>query len=323
MELYPVHFFGLYKRPTVFYRWVVYALGMLIDKAIEEYINWKGIYSPSGAMRYKPRLKHFSSTIAKNELHEITTEDVIRFHKTMELKNYSRATIAYSLTIIKNFFLFWKERGEQVPNPKEIKSISFVTRMKPVVSSEDFDKLSGALNEYKLDDLMIKLVLHLLWDTGMRVSELTDLNLSDLQEPSAEGIRTAQIVSKKSSRYNLVAWSSRTDRLLNLYLGVRLDHHINQDALFINTKRKRAMRITRRTVQRWVKIAAQKAGISKAITPHSFRHGKAHYMLNNGANIRDVQAVLRHVNPVTTFHYLSLNQKQFIDVAGKHLKQAA
>jgi site-specific recombinase XerD len=45
-------------------------------------------------------------------------------------------------------------------------------------------------------------------------------------------------------------------------------------------------------------------------------------MLNNGANIRDVQAVLRHINPVTTFHYLSLNEKQFLEMAGKHLRLA-
>ena len=297
---------------------------MLIDNAIEKFIEWKGVYSPTGALRYKPRLTKFRNMISTKEyLHDITTEDVIRFHKLMDTDKYSKATISYSLVIIKCFFNFWKERGEQVPNPKEIKTIPFVTRLKPVVSKLDFEKLSSCLDEYNFTELKIKLVIHLLWDTGIRVSELIDLNISDFHEPNSEGIRTAQIISKKSSRYNLIAWSKETDNLLNMYLGVRLNQNIYHDALFINLNRKKVKKLDPKTIQRWVKIVTYKAGITKSFTPHSFRHGKAHHMHNNGANIRDVQAILRHINPITTFHYLSLNQKQFLDVAEQHLKVVA
>ena len=296
-------------------------LGMLVYKAIEIYINWKAVYSPSAVKRYKPRLLKFIAAFPEVKvLEDLTSDDITRFHKGMELKNYSRATIAYSLTVMKNFLVFWKNRGVSVPDPKEIKSITFTSRIKPIVSPEDFEKLSTSLSEFNFMELKIKLALHLLWDTGMRVSELIDLNLSDISDPNEMGIRTAQIVSKKSAKYNLVAWSKETDRLLCLYLGVRLDRTTHSNALFTNTKAKHIKRLDVRTIQRWVKIASSKAGISKALSPHSFRHGKAHHMLNNGANIRDVQAVLRHINPITTFHYLSLNQKHFLEVASKHLK---
>jgi site-specific recombinase XerD len=298
-----------------------FMLGMLIDNAIELYIRWKSVYSPSASKRYKTRLdKLFSSLPSVCELGELSGDDIVRFHKNMEAEHYSRATVAYSLIITKNFLQFWKDKGEKVPDPKEIKAIKFTNRIKPVVSELDFQKLSSAFDASYFMQLKMKLSIHMLWDTGMRVSELIDLNVSDINDENEKGIRTAQILSKKSSRYNLVAWSRETNILLSKYLRMRAEENIDSEALFVNTFTKRTRRLDVRTIQRWVKHGTKMAGLAKAISPHSFRHGKAHHMLNNGANIRDVQAVLRHVNPVTTFHYLSLNEKQFIEVAGKHLR---
>lgn len=296
-------------------------LHMQINNAIENYLQWKSVYSPSAAKTYAIRLKYFVHTLAENiTIDQITLASIISFHKKMETENYSRVTISYSLVVLKNFFSFWKDRGYTVVNPKDIKPVKYLHRIKPVATKDDFDKLSASLDEYNYTELQIKLAIHLLWDTGMRLSELTDLNISDINDPNEDGIRTAQIMSKKSYKHNLVAWSKETDKLLCMYLGVRLSNNQHAEALFINNHAKKKKRLNARSVQRWIKIACYKAGITKLLTPHSFRHGKAHQMLNNGANIRDVQAVLRHVNPVTTFHYLSMNEKQFLEVAGKHLK---
>ena len=299
---------------------------MLFVNSIDTFINWKGIYSPSAARSYAVRLKQFLVSLPANiGLSEVTGDDVVRFHKRMEDENYSRATIAFSLSVVKNFFFFWKNRGEQVVNPGEIKSITYTNRLKPVVTQEDFRKMSSAFSGVEFETLQTKLAIHLLWDTGMRISELIDLKLSDLRDPNADGVRTAHLISKKSSKYNLVAWSKETDVLLSNYLQYRLDHSVDSDSLFVNMRQttRHHMKITSRTIQRWVRSASNKVGIAKRISPHSFRHGKAHHMLDSGANIRDVQAVLRHVNPVTTFHYLSLNDRQFIEVAGKYLAKPA
>lgn len=297
---------------------------MQFEKAIETYLEWKSVYSPSAAKTYGIRLRYFARVQPKEtSISSITSNTITSFHKKMETDSYSRATISYSLIVLKNFFSFWKDRGFKVPNPKEIKSISFVNRIKPVATEDDFEQLSKSLDEYTFMELQIKLAIHLLWDTGMRVSELIDLDISDINDPYEDGIRTAQLISKKSYKHNLVAWSKETDKLLCMYLGIRLSNNYRSDALFINTHTSRTKRLHVRTAQRWIKIACHKAGITKQLTPHSFRHGKAHHMLNNGANIRDVQAVLRHINPVTTFHYLSMNEKQFLEVAGKHLKFVA
>lgn len=300
-------------------------LGMLFNNAIDTYIKWKEVYAPTAAKRYRTRLNKLLNSIGNDlSLEGLTNDDITRFHKKMEADGYSRATTAFSLTVVKNFLVFWKNRGNTVPDPKEIRGITFTSRIKPIVTPEDFDRMSKILDDYRFNDLRMKLAIHLLWDTGMRISELVGLNISDIKDPNESGIRTAQILSRKSAKYNLVAWSKETDRLLCLYLGVRLSNDVHSDALFVNTRREEiCTRLVVKSLQRWVKIVAIRAAVTKTITPHSFRHGKAHNMLNNGANIRDVQAVLRHVNPITTFHYLSLNEKQFLEVAQKHLKVVA
>ena len=131
----------------------------------------------------------------------------------------------------------------------------------------------------------------------MRVSELCDLKLADLGGQKENGLRSAMIRTRKTMRYNLAVWGQETNRLLNIYLGLRLDMEVAHDYLFCS-RRGGSNPITRRTIERWVKDTADQAMIDKPISPHSFRHGKAHHMLDQGANQRDIVAVLRHANPV-------------------------
>jgi integrase/recombinase XerD len=187
------------------------------------------------------------------------------------------------------------------------------------MTSNLLKKMDGVLNEQFYDDLIKKLIVHILYDTGMRVSELCDLDISNLEETDTPGLRCATIRRRKSLRYNTVVWGKETNRLMNLYLGLRLCLDVNQtDALFV-IKKSKGNRITARTVQRWIKEICLEAGIPEDITPHSFRHGKAHQVLNQSGNVRDVQAILGHVNPASSFSYLSLNRQSQIAVSGKYL----
>lgn len=217
--------------------------------------------------------------------------------------------------------MFWRGRGESVINPKEILPIRHVTRLKKVVSYSEYQAMSEMLEESFYDELVKKLVINLLWDTGMRISELCDMNISDINdEHPKHGIRSATVRTRKTMRYNLVAWSKETNELLNKYLGIRLCmDDVETDALFISGRRKSAKRLCIRTLQRWVEEIADLAGVAGEITPHSFRHGKAHHILNSKGTIIDIQAILRHVKPESTYHYIQLNPEQYLERAAKYL----
>lgn len=291
---------------------------MTINKAIQIYLNWKKSHTNVAYSRYKVRLEHFISFIMpKSCLQDISGDDIVAYHKSME-SYYSPATIAYSARILRNFFYFWHGRRETNFNPKEIIPIRFINADKDIVTREDFEDMNDLLDENYLSDLQKKLVLNLLWDTGMRVSELIDLKLSSISSQSIDGLRTAKVRSRKSMRYNLVVWGLDTNELLNRYLGIRLCMETSAEELFVNKKTGKAFHV--RSLQRWIKELAEMASIEKNITPHSFRHGKANYILDQGGSVRDVSAILRHVKPESSFHYMQLSRERYKMVASRYLK---
>ncbi len=118
-------------------------------------------------------------------------------------------------------------------------------------------------------------------------------------------------------RYNLVIWGTDTNDLLNRYLGIRLCMDSDSQKLLINPKTQKPF--TPRSIQRWINEISDMAMLDKNITPHSFRHGKANYILDQGGSVRDVSAILRHVKPESSFQYMQLSEKRYQDVARKYL----
>lgn len=288
---------------------------MNIEKAIQIYLDWKASHTTVAYERYQIRLAQFKQFIGEHTLlRYVKGDDIVAYHKQME-QTYSSATVAYSARILRNFFYFWHGRREVDFNPKEIIPIRFINPNKDMVTREDFEEMTDLLNEDYYDDLKKKLVLHLLWDTGMRISELCDIELGHISEENKDGLRTAKVRSRKSMRYNLVVWGKQTNALLIKFLGIRACQDVPTDKLLINIKTGKPY--TPRSIQRWIKELSEMAMLEKEITPHSFRHGKANYILDQGGSVRDVSAILRHVKPESSFHYMQLSTKRYLDVASK------
>lgn len=296
-----------------------------LQESINIYLDWKKTHTSDAHKAYRIRLEQFAGFIGdqKPNLIDITGDDITLFHNQM-LENFSPATVAYSARILRNYFLFWQGRGKTKLNPKEIIPIRFINADKDVVEEEDFQEMTDLLDENYIDDLQKKLILHLLWDTGMRISELLDLKLSDIREKGENGQRAAKVKTRKTMRYNLVVWGAETDELLLSYLSWRIQTNAICDKLIISTHKRNQTEkgITPRSVQRWVKQLASDAMLDKNLTPHSFRHGKAHYMLDKGASAVDVQAVLRHRNLNSSLNYMQLNQNQYLKTTAKFLDQS-
>lgn len=292
-------------------------LYMNIEKAIQIYLDWKQTHTSAAFTCYKIRLEQFEAFVApKTQLAEINGDDIVAFHRNLE-EHYSLNTIAYSARVLKNFFWFWHGRGETTFNPKEIIPRRFTSADKDIVSADDLSDMSDLLKIDNFQDLQKKLIIHLLWDTGMRLSELLDIKISDINEQGIDGLRTAKVRTRKSMRYNLVIWGADTNDLMNRYLAMRLCKDTVNTHLLVNPKTGKTY--TPRSIQRWITELTDLAMLDKKITPHSFRHGKANYILDQGGSVRDVSALLRHVKPESSFQYMQLSKKRYEDVARRYL----
>lgn len=300
---------------------------MYLKNSIEKYLEWKSTYTNVAGTRYQSHLQSFENFIGSDtEFESIDGDQLMKFFQFMRTRitqynmPYKEATIAYAMIILKNFFSFWRGRGIGNINPKEIMPIRYTKTLKQVVTKEDVEDMFDVLDEQRIGSLQQKLIISMLWDTGMRISELLDMNIRDINT-SKNGLHFAYVRTRKSMQYNMVAWGSKTNNLLNKYLSVRLCmDDIQSDALFVSVyKRIKSEKLTSRSVQRNIQKVAKEAMIDRVITPHSFRHGKAHHMYDQNANAIDLQAVLRHTSATTVQHYLVMNEQKYLAMAEKYL----
>lgn len=287
-----------------------------MEKEIKEYLAWKATYTARAYINYRPWIIRFGEHFDNRKLSEIKIEDIAIFRKYLD-DHYQPYTIQFAMIVVQNFFKFCRMQGKECINPQLIKAPKTLQKSYRAVRREDYKKILETLHcdtvARARDDVMIRL----LWDTGMRVSELVGLNVSDISSNE----RYTVISTKKTTRRRQIFWSGETHFRLRKYIELR-NEKTNIPALFIGVAIKKYTRITTRSVQRIVKKISKRAGVQTTVTPHSFRHGKAHHILERGGNPKHVQAILGHSekNPGASFVYLQLQDKELERYAQKFLK---
>jgi len=181
-----------------------------------------------------------------------------------------------------------------------------------LITEDELRRLLLAPEGDKLKSLRDRAILHLLFSTGLRVSELCSLT-RDLNFSKGEFS-----IRGKGNKVRVVFVSDQTVKIVNDYLKNRKDM---DEAMFVkidDEKRKNKKEsLSRRSIERIVKYYAIKAGISKRVTPHIIRHCFATDLLSNGADIRSVQIMLGHANIATTQIYTHVTDKQLREVHKK------
>ena len=286
---------------------------MEIKQAISNYLEWKAVRSPKAAVTYKLHLTRFAEYKSKNT-NELTDRDVVEFNQFLATK-YNTPTVAYSCRVLKNFFRYLNAIHESTVSAFFIQAPKYMKKIRIGVSDEEFTAMCATLNPYEMGDLQKLTILHMLHDTGMRVGELCDLNVDQISSTE----HFASIETKKNKQLRWVMWQKDFHQSTLLrWLGSRicLNKH---PSLFISIDLHGRGRITPRTVQRWVKEIAKKAGITKRIHPHMFRHAKAHKMKASGADLKDIQMMLGHVSPFSALMYLNFDKNEMLANAEKYL----
>jgi site-specific recombinase XerD len=280
---------------------------------IKEYLSWKETHAERASVTYKKPLMQFVEISGELQLEEYVIKDVVAYSKWMKAF-YAPATIRYALIVLKDFFGFYKEQGYECLSPKLIK----LPKKKPAnshraVKEAEVKQMIAVVEGDSFISLRNKLILIMLWNTGVRVTELCRLNIADIDIAREETL----IGTEKRDILRIIMWEPSTHALLVKYIDAHKKHFGNKlvTPLFLDTRaRKIITPITSRTIERIVKYYADKAGITRKTSPHSFRHGWAQLRRDRGLPLSFVQKGLGHAHPVSTMIYQQYSDPEFVSV---------
>ena len=224
-----------------------------------------------------------------------------------------RKTQNYYLIALRAFLKYLRKLGTESLSPEKIELAKVGARDLDLITTDELNRLLAGPKGETLTALRDRAILELFFSTGLRVSELCRLN-NDLDLS-----RDEFSVRGKGDKVRVVFLSPSAKSAVAAYLKKRADM---SDSLFVSHSKvkintKDLSRLTPRTIERLVKQYAIKAGITRKVTPHVIRHSFATDLLENGADLRSVQALLGHANIATTQVYTHVTDKHLHDVHTK------
>ena len=239
----------------------------------------------------------------QQKLRAVDTERVKSFLAFLGTLNYSKSTVARKLATLRSFYKFCLRRGYVKAHPlASIRTPKQEKRLPKYLEIEQINKLLATPDDNTLLGARDRAMLEVLFSTGVRVSELVDLNFADVDFTGG----TVRVRGKgKKQRTTPVGPTAITaiQKYLELRRADARSARFDQEALFVN---KHGQRLSTRSVRRKLDKYLAVCGLDPSISPHTLRHSFATHMLNNGADLRSVQELLGHQSLSTTQVYTHL-----------------
>ena len=261
-------------------------LSTAVRRYEEEYLSIKGV-DKQQLFHYRALGRFWCEVIGDMELEDITIRDVGEFKHKFQTYGRHRCnnTLNNYICELRMVLKYWKLRGLDVLDY----SLIPVPRRDPVIpaflTAEEVDKMIEST-----DIIRTKFIISLLYASGVRVSELVQLNRDTIKD----GMFT---VIGKGRKPRICFLDARSEFYMEKYLSTRKDR---LDALIIT---KDGTRASASTIQLVIRNATEKAGLQKKVSPHTLRHSFATNYVSNGGNIRHLADLLGHASLNTTAHY--------------------
>src|SRR3989344_3975337 len=245
---------------------------------------------------YDHYLEKFLAFSKTDKPSQITEELAREYRLYLNRLGLGKKTQNYYVIALRSFLKFLSKNEIESLNAEKLELAKVPERELDLLSAEDLERLLSIPKENNVVDLRDKAILETFFSTGLRISELTSL--------PREGINKEEIsVRGKGGKIRVVFLSTRAREAITNYL--KKDAENVTDKLFS---------VTPRSIQRMIHRCAIKAGIAKKVSPHVLRHAFATDLLQNGADLRSVQAMLGHANISTTQIYTHFTDKQLKEV---------
>ena len=244
----------------------------------------------------------------------LTADDIKRYLNVLHEDGLTARSQSRSLSTLRSLYRYLLlEEWVQVDPTELIESPKIGMHLPDVLSERDIDQIISAIDLSKPQGERNRAILEVLYGCGLRVSELTNLQISNLR--FKEGFI---IVTGKGNKQRLVPVNDQAMKYVAIYKNEVRNHQTLQDGeedmLFLNRRGKRLTRVMIFTI---IKNLTEKAGLKKKVSPHTFRHSFASHMVNRGANLRVVQEMLGHESITTTEIYTHLNDTKLRETIEK------
>ncbi len=265
---------------------------------------------------YLQRLIEYAGDI---DVSKVTSEVVRKWrlwlnrYENEQGDSLSPLTQSYHLIALRSFLGYCSKRDIKTLTPEKVELPKTKRKQVSFLTQEETERIMGIVDGNTPQDLRDKAILELLYSSGLRVSELCNLNRDHINLQRGEFM-----VRGKGQKDRPVFISPEATQCLAAYLETRLDAarplFIRYSGAKTGDEAGESFRLTPRSVQRLVAHYAKLAGITKQVSPHTLRHSFATDLLMNGADIRSVQSMLGHSNIATTQVYTHVTDQHLREV---------
>lgn len=289
--------------------------GQIITK-YRQYLRLEKSLSDNTVMAYMGDLEKLIIYLEEEKINvtDVTLDNLENFAAGLRDIGIHPRSQARILSGIRSFFQFLLLDGYIEQDPSELLESPQIGKHLPdILNVEEIDSLIGAIDRSSREGQRNCAILETLYSCGLRVSELCNLKISDLYLD--EGFIK---VDGKGSKQRLVPISPKAIKEIRNYFPSRNEGLIKsgfEDFLFIS---KFGKNISRIMVFHIIKELAEKTGLKKSISPHTFRHSFATHLLEGGANLRAIQSMLGHESIGTTEIYTHIDRTKLRDEIIRH-----
>lgn len=277
-------------------------------KLYVRYLRLERNLSPNTIEAYRNDLAHLEAFMMRNnlKLENVTLEQLHTFAASLHEYGITPRSQARVLSGVRSFFRFLVLDGVVESDPTELLEWPSLPEHLPVVLTlEEIDRIEDSIDLSKAEGARNRAIIEVLFSCGLRVSELVNMKLSDLYLEDR-----VLLVRGKGNKERLVPVSNKAIADLKRWFFDRNLMNIKpgeDDYVFLN---RRGAHLTRTMILIMVKRQAEEAGIKKTISPHTFRHSFATALLQGGADLRSIQAMLGHEKIDTTLVYTHISNEQ-------------
>ncbi len=246
-----------------------------------------------------------------SDLSQVTETNLNSYMLYLERNQFASSTVSRSVASMRAFFhyLYQEKKIEQDP-AEHLKPPKVEKKMPDILSVQEVDLLLRQPSDKTPKALRDKAMLELLYATGIRVSELIGLKMTDLN------LRMGYIICHETEKDRIIPFGNMAKKALQDYLQNARESFLKEESEMLFTNRS-GDSMSRQGFWKLLKAYAKDAGIDKDITPHTLRHSFATHLLQNGADLKSVQEMMGHSDISTTQMYRNVGVNKIRDVYAK------